>query len=109
MSHPATQEVVQKHVAKGNVKLVHEDSLEPVFQKQMSEIGEKGAAATNDESLLHDPEEAKLVATQEALKEMGDTVNELVRTNSLSKNTAPTRRTRETRTMTAPKEAVAQR
>ena len=75
----------------------------------MSEIGEKGAAATNDESLLHDPEEAKLVATQEALKEMGDTVNELVRTNSLSKNTAPTRRTRETRTMTAPKEAVAQR
>ena len=33
MSHPATQEVVQKHVAKGNVKLVHKDSLEPVYQK----------------------------------------------------------------------------
>ena len=44
MSHPATQEVVQKHVAKENIKLVHKDSLEPVFQKQMSEIGEKGAA-----------------------------------------------------------------
>ena len=72
----------------------------------MSEIGEKGAAATNDESLLHDPEEAKLVATQEALKEMGDTVNELVRTNSLSKDTAPTR---EIRAMRAAKKEVAQR
>ena len=56
----------------------------------MSEIGAKGAAAaseeTSDEDLLHDPEEAKLVATQEALKEVGDTVNELVRTNSLAKD-----------------------
>ena len=67
---------MQKHVAKGNVKLVHKDSLEPVFQKQMSEIGEKGAAAAEgqgpDESLIDgDPEEAKLVATQEALQEVG--------------------------------------
>ena len=31
MSHPATQEVVQRHVAKENIKLVHRDSLEPVF------------------------------------------------------------------------------
>ena len=83
MSHPATKEIVQKHMAKGNVKLVHKDSFEPVFQKQMSEIGEKGAAATNDDTLIHDPEEAQLVATQEALREMGNTVNELVRTNSL--------------------------
>ena len=64
-------------------KPVHKDSFEPVFQKQMSEIGEKGAAATNDDTLIHDPEEAQLVATQEALREMGNTVNELVRTNSL--------------------------
>ena len=70
------------------MKLVHKDSLEPVFEKQMSEIGEKGASAANnpDESLIDgDPEEAKLVATQEALKEVGQTVNELVRTNSLTK------------------------
>ena len=52
----------------------------------MSEIGQKGAAATNDDTLLDDPEEAQLVATQEALQEVGNTVNELVRTNSLSKN-----------------------
>ena len=52
----------------------------------MREIGQKGAAATNDDTLLDDPEEAQLVATQEALQEVGNTVNELVRTNSLSKN-----------------------
>ena len=55
----------------------------------MSEIGVKGAAAAEgqgpDESLLDgDPEEAKLVATQEALQEVGQKVNELVRTNSLT-------------------------
>ena len=69
------------------MKLVHKDSFEPVFEKQMSEIGVKGAAAADgpDESLLDgDPEEAKLVATQEALQEVGKTVNELVRTNSLT-------------------------
>ena len=64
MSHPATQEVIQKHVGKENIKLVHKDSLEPVFQRQMSEIGEKGVAAAQgppmqDESLLDcDPEDA---------------------------------------------------
>ena len=68
MSHPATQEVVQKHVAKGNVKLVHKDSLEPVFEKQMSEIGERGAAVAQgpsnaDDTLLDcDPDDAKLVS-----------------------------------------------
>ena len=73
MSHPATQEAVQKHVARGNVKLVHKDSLEPVFQKQMSEIGEKGVAAAQgppelDESLLDcDPDDAKLVSTPSLL------------------------------------------
>ena len=57
----------------------------------MSEIGEKGAAAAQgspgrDESLLDgDPEDAKLVATEEAQKEIAHTVNELVRTNSLTK------------------------
>ena len=54
----------------------------------MSEIGEKGAAATNDDSLMHDPEEAKLVATQEALKEMGNTVNALVRSNTFGEPVA---------------------
>ena len=54
----------------------------------MSEIGEKGAAATNDDSLMHDPEEAKLVATQEALKEMGNTVNALVRANTFDEPVA---------------------
>ena len=64
MSHPATQEVVQKHVAKENIKLVHKDSFEPMFQRQMSEIGEKGVAAVEgppigDESALDcDPEDA---------------------------------------------------
>ena len=68
MSHPMTQEVVQKHVAKENIKLVKKDSFEPVFQKQMSEIGMKGVAAAEghpelDESLLEvDPEEAELVS-----------------------------------------------
>ena len=47
MSHTATEKVVKKHVAKGNVKLVHKDSLEPMFAKQMSEIGQKGAAAAD--------------------------------------------------------------
>ena len=42
MSHPETQEVLQKHVKKGNVKLLHKDSFEPVFEKQMSEIAQKG-------------------------------------------------------------------
>ena len=91
MSHPETQEVVKKHVAKGNVQLVHKDSLEPVFQKQMSEIGERGAAAAGgpDETLLDgDPDDAQLMATEEALKEVGDKVNELVRTNSLTKQTS---------------------
>ena len=55
----------------------------------MSEIGEKGAAAATgppelDETLLHDPEEAKLIANEEAQKEIAHTVNELVRTNSLT-------------------------
>ena len=90
MSHPATEEVVKKHVAKGNVKLVHKDSLEPMFEKQMSEIGQKGAAVADgpaelDETLVDDPEDAKLVANQEAEKEIAHTVNELVRTNSLTK------------------------
>lgn len=64
MSHPATQEVVQKHVARENIKLVKKGSQEPVFQRQMSEIGEKGVGAADgppnlDESLLEcDPEEA---------------------------------------------------
>lgn len=55
----------------------------------MSEIGEKGVAAAQgpplqDESLLDcDPNDAELVATEEALAEVGRTVNELVRTNSL--------------------------
>ena len=56
----------------------------------MSEIGEKGAAAAtgppeHNESLLDgDPEDAKLVATEEAQKDIARTVNELVRTNSLT-------------------------
>ena len=31
MSHPATQDVVQEHVKRENIKLVHRDSLKPVF------------------------------------------------------------------------------
>ena len=33
LSHPETEEVVKRHVAKGNVKLVHKDSLEPMFER----------------------------------------------------------------------------
>ena len=49
----------------------------------MSEIGEKGAEAAkglpDDESLLDgDPEDAKLVATEEAQQEIANTVNELL-------------------------------
>ena len=88
--------MVQKHVAKGNVKLVHKDSLEPMFEKQMSEIGQRGAAAAEgppelDETLIGDPEEAKLIATEEAQKEIAETVNVLVRTNSL-KNGPPSKK-----------------
>ena len=55
----------------------------------MSEIGQRGAAAATgppelDETLLDDPEEAKLIANEEAQKEIAHTVNELVRTNSLT-------------------------
>ena len=62
-----------------------------MFQRQMSQIGEKGAAAaedTHDETLLDDPEDAILEATDEALKEVGSTVNMLKRTNSLTKQTS---------------------
>jgi len=93
MSHPDTQEVLQKHVKKGNVKLLHKDSFEPVFEKQMSEIAQKGIQAAQkerhnddiDETLDHDPDDAILEATDEALKEVGTTVNMLKRTNSLTK------------------------
>ena len=88
MSHPETQEVLQKHVKKGNVKLVHKDSFEPMFEKQMSEIGQKGVKVATedgpDETLDHDPDDAILEATDEALKEVGGTINELKRTNSLT-------------------------
>ena len=73
MSHPATQEVVQKHVAKENIKLVKRDSQEPVFVRQLSEIGEKGVAAADaqdglvDESLECDPEDAQLVSKSLAI------------------------------------------
>ena len=33
MSHPTTQDIVQEHVKRENIKLVHRDSLKPVFQK----------------------------------------------------------------------------
>ena len=57
----------------------------------MSEIGERGAAAANApqdyDEILDDckPEEATLVATEEAKRDIAKTVNELVRTNSLTK------------------------
>ena len=91
MSHPATHDIVQEHVKRENIKLVHRDSLKPVYQKQMSEIGERGAAAANApqdyDEILDDckPEEATLVATEEAKRDIANTVNELVRTNSLTK------------------------
>ena len=67
-----------------------------MFEKQMSEIGQRGAAAAEgppelDETLMHDPEDAKLIATDEAQKEIAHTVNELVRTNSL-KNGPPSKK-----------------
>ena len=57
----------------------------------MSEIGERGAAAADAppeyDEILDDcrPEDAKLVATEEAKRDIAATVNELVRTNSLTK------------------------
>ena len=89
MSHPDTQGVVQKHVAKGNVKFVHKDSLEVMFESQMNKIGQKGATTVDgppelDDKLADDPENAQLIATDEAQKEIAHTVNELVRTNSLT-------------------------
>ena len=62
----------------------------------MSEIGQRGAAAAEgppelDETLAHDPEEAKLIATDDAKKEIAHTVNTLVRTNSL-KNGPPSKK-----------------
>ena len=44
-----------------------------------------------DETLAHDPEEAKLIATDDAKKEIAHTVNTLVRTNSL-KNGPPSKK-----------------
>ena len=89
MSHPETEGIVRKHVAKGNVKFVHKDSLEVMFETQMNKIGQKGEAAADgppemDDTLADDPENAKLIATDEAQKEIAHTVNELVRNNVLA-------------------------
>ena len=91
MSHPETQEVIEKHVKRGSIKLLHKDSFEPVFEKQMSEIAQKGVKGVQaphdgpDETLDHDPDDAILEANEEALKEVSGTVNMLKRTNSLTK------------------------
>jgi len=39
---------VQKHVKTGNIVFVHRESNEPMFQREMSLIGEKGERAANE-------------------------------------------------------------
>ena len=66
------KQVVQKNVKSGNIVFVHRESNEPVFQREMSLIGEKGDRAANespngeDSQLQVDPEQANLVSFVQA-------------------------------------------
>lgn len=88
----AVKNLVQKHVMKENIQLVHRDSLEPVYRREMSIIGEKGDRAAL-ESPAHKahvdydadyvkPEDAQLRVSEPALAEVKAEVAQFVRRNS---------------------------
>ena len=71
MSNPAAEKILQRQITDGSVKLVHQDSQEPAFTRQMSKIGEQGFEAAkqqtqtdvDDESFFQqDPEDCELVS-----------------------------------------------
>ena len=77
------KQVVQKHVAKENIKLLRRDSLEPVFRRELSLIGEKGERAVNESpggvpDLVDDiePEDALVDVNPSAENEIRHSVKE---------------------------------
>ena len=48
MNDSKVKQVVQKNVKSGNIVFVHRESNEPMFQKEMNLIGEKGDRAVNE-------------------------------------------------------------
>ena len=62
------KQVVQKNLKNQNIQLVHQNTNEPVYQKELQLIGEKGERAVNespngDESQIDvDPAQTKMVS-----------------------------------------------
>ena len=70
MKDSQVKQVVQKNVKSGNIVFVHRESNEPMFQREMTLIGEKGERALNESptgeesQILADPDQANLVRTK---------------------------------------------
>ena len=63
ISHEKTRKIVRRHISRETIGLVKQDSLEPVSEKEMNELGVG---------------KTRLMATDEALHEVGETVNVIV-------------------------------
>jgi len=93
LAHPETKGVVQKHILAEGIRMTDPTrNNKSVFKAEMGLIGNKGDRAINespgaagfqDEDI--EPEDAKLDANPEAINEVTETVNNLIRTNSLKR------------------------
>lgn len=67
---------MQKHLLAENIRLVHKKSQKPVYQKQLSLLGEKGDRAANDSpggySDNVDPDQTEIRVDNKALAEVRD-------------------------------------
>ena len=93
LSNPATEQILQRRISQGHVKLRRQNTNEPVFEEHLARLGQKGyAAAQEEESMLEqsfasqgEPEDAILDIQSEAMDEIVGQVNEFVRKESLKK------------------------
>lgn len=92
MKDSNVKQVVQKNVKSENIVLVHKESNEPIYKKEMLLIGEKGERALNESptgeesTIVVDPDLATLYVKQNAFEEVKQEINEFIRRNSLKTN-----------------------
>lgn len=81
------RQAMQKHLLAENIKLVNAKSQKPVFQRQLSLLGEKGDQAVNDSPVggyqdTVDPEATELRVDNKALADVREQVKNAIRRNS---------------------------
>ena len=77
MKDPKVRETIFTNLRRDSIKLVHRESNEPVFKRQITDLGERGERALNDSPNQHeeskleiDPEEATLQVDSKAYEEL---------------------------------------